>query len=137
MYCVIPALFRNASRPLTVGSVRRALDMKAYMVAALLLASPVQAQQVFKSDLGNIRVETVVSGLSNPWALAFLPDGRMLVTERGGHMRIATREGKLSPPLDGVPKVFSQNQGGLLDVILDREFTTNRTIYFCYSDPVP
>jgi glucose/arabinose dehydrogenase len=112
--------------------------MKAYAIAAMLMlpALPAQAQQVFKSDLGDIRAETIVSGLSYPWALAFLPDGRMLVTERGGNMRIATRDGKLSAPLGGVPKVLSQNQGGLLDVIIDRDFATNNTIYFCYSDPV-
>jgi glucose/arabinose dehydrogenase len=112
--------------------------MKASWIAVVLaLASlPAQAQQVFKSDRGDVRVETVVSGLSNPWALAFLPDGRMLVTERGGRMRIATRDGKLSPPLAGLPKVVAQNQGGLLDVILDRDFAKNGTIYFCYSDPV-
>lgn len=112
--------------------------MKILAVAALLTlaAGTAQAQQVFKSDAGDIRVETVVSGLSYPWALAFLPDGRMLVTERGGSMRIASRDGKLSPPLGGVPKVMSRNQGGLLDVIIDRDFATNNTIYFCYSDPV-
>jgi glucose/arabinose dehydrogenase len=113
--------------------------MRALAVAlpmAALVAFAAQAQQVFKSDLGDIRVETVVSGLSFPWALAFLPDGRMLVTERPGRMRIATRDGKLSPPLAGVPKVLAQNQGGLLDVIIDRDFANNRTIYFCYSDPV-
>ena len=112
--------------------------MNHYAVAAMLTlaALPAQAQQDFKSDSGDIRVETVVSGLSYPWALAFLPDGRMLVTERGGSMRIATRDGKLSPPLSGVPKVMSQNQGGLLDVIVDRDFASNNTIYFCYSDPV-
>jgi glucose/arabinose dehydrogenase len=98
-------------------------------------AGPAQAQQVFKSDTGDLRVETVVSGLSHPWGLAFLPDGRMLVTERPGRMRIATRDGKLSPPIAGVPKVVAQNQGGLLDVILDRDFAKNSTIYFCYSDP--
>ena len=105
--------------------------MRALAVAlpmAALVAFAAQAQQVFKSDLGDIRVETVVSGLSFPWALAFLPDGRMLVTERPGRMRIATRDGKLSPPLAGVPKVLAQNQGGLLDVILDRDFASNRTI---------
>ncbi|HWV55234.1 PQQ-dependent sugar dehydrogenase [Pseudorhodoplanes sp.] len=112
--------------------------MKAFGVAVILAAAslPAQAQQTFKSDTGDIRVVTVVSGLSHPWALAFLPDGRMLVTERGGRMRIATRDGKLSPPLDGVPKVLAQNQGGLLDVIVDRDFANNRTIFFCYSDPV-
>jgi glucose/arabinose dehydrogenase len=112
--------------------------MKTFVMAATLIlaAMPAQAQQVFKSDSGDLRVETIVSGLSFPWALAFLPDGRMLVTERGGSLRIATRDGKLSEPVSGVPKVVSQNQGGLLDVIVDRDFATNNTIYFCYSDPV-
>jgi glucose/arabinose dehydrogenase len=113
--------------------------MKALAVAlpmAALVAFTAQAQQVFRTDSGDIRVETVVSGLSNPWGLAFLPDGRMLVTERPGRMRIATRDGTLSAPIAGVPKVLAQNQGGLLDVILDRDFAKNNTIYFCYSDPV-
>ena len=76
-------------------------------------------------------------GSTNPWGLAFLPDGRMLVTERPGRMRIVARDGTLSPPLAGVPKVLATNQGGLLDVALDRDFAKNNTIYFCYSDPVP
>ena len=105
-------------------------------LVVVLASGPLQAQQVFKSDLGDIRVDTVVSGLSHPWALAFLPDGRILVTERPGRMRVATHDGKLSPPLEGVPKLLAQNQGGLLDVVLDRDFAQNRTIYFCYSDPV-
>jgi glucose/arabinose dehydrogenase len=112
--------------------------MKALAVAlpmTALMAFAAQAQQVFKTDLGDIRVETVVSGLSNPWGLAFLPDGRMLVTERPGRMRIATRDGTLSAPIAGVPKVLAQNQGGLLDVIADRDFAKNSTIYFCYADP--
>lgn len=103
---------------------------------AALASFAAQAQQVFKTDLGDVRVETVVSGLSNPWGLGFLPDGRMLVTERPGRMRIATRDGTLSLPVAGVPKVLAQNQGGLLDVIVDRDFARNGTIYFCYSEPV-
>ncbi len=79
----------------------------------------------------------IVTGLANPWGLAFLPDGRMLVTERPGRMRIVARDGTLSQPLAGVPKVAANNQGGLLDVVLDRDFAKNSTIYFCYSDPVP
>ena len=112
--------------------------MRALGIAALVAAAafPAQAQQVFKTDLGDVRVDTVASGLSNPWGLAFLPDGRMLVTERPGRIRIVTKDGKLSPPLDGVPKVFAQSQGGMLDVIADRDFANNSTIYFCYSDPV-
>ena len=71
----------------------------------------------------------------HPWSLAFLPDGRMLVTERPGRMRIVTRDGKLSPPLAGVPRVYAQGQAGLLDVMLDRDFAKNHTIYFCYAEP--
>jgi len=103
----------------------------------LVVSSPALSQTaVFRSEVGNIQVETIVGGLVNPWALAFLPDGRMLVTERPGRMRIVTRDGKLSPPLAGVPKVAASGQGGLLDVITDRNFVQNRTIYFCYADPV-
>jgi aldose sugar dehydrogenase len=64
-----------------------------------------------------------------------LSDGRMLVTERPGRMRLVTQNGQISPPLANVPKVFAVSQGGLLDVILDREFTQNRTIYFSYAEP--
>jgi glucose/arabinose dehydrogenase len=72
----------------------------------------------------------------HPWALAFLPDGRMLVTERPGRLRIATLDGKLSAPLAGVPRVFAVSQGGMHDVVLDRGFAQNRTIYFCFAEPV-
>ncbi len=111
------------------------------LLAAPALTQPALAQQapapqIFKTETGNVRVETVASGLSQPWALAFLPDGRMLVTEKSGRLRLATRDGKLSSPLVGVPKVLANNQGGLLDVIVDRDFSSNNTIYFCYSDPV-
>jgi glucose/arabinose dehydrogenase len=106
------------------------------LAVSLVSLAPAAAQQVFKSETGDLRVETVVSGLVNPWGLAFLPDGRMLVTERPGRMRIVAREGTLSQPLAGVPKVVANNQGGLLDVVLDRDFAKNSTIYFCYSDPV-
>lgn len=85
---------------------------------------------------GNLAVETVASGLANPWAIAFLPDGRMLVTERPGRLRIVAKGGNLSPPLDGVPQVFARGQGGLHDVIIDREFAKNGVIYFCFAMPV-
>jgi glucose/arabinose dehydrogenase len=107
-------------------------------LAGMLVASAPALSQpaVFRSESGNLQVETIASGLVNPWALAFLPDGRMLVTERPGRMRIVTRDGKMSPPLAGIPKVAASGQGGLLDVITDRNFAQNRTIYFCYADPV-
>ena len=92
--------------------------------------------QVFPSSAGSLAVETFASGLSHPWAFAFLPDGRLLVTERPGRMRIVDKDGKLSPALPGVPKVFASGQGGLHDVVLDRGYAENHTIYFCYADPV-
>jgi aldose sugar dehydrogenase len=103
---------------------------------AVLIAIPAGASaQTFKSSAGALKVETVVGGLSSPWALAFLPDGRMLVTEKPGRLRIATRDGKLSPALAGVPRVFASGQGGLHDVVLDRDFAQNRTIYLCFAEP--
>ena len=90
---------------------------------------------VYRSSAGNLLVQTVATGLVHPWSVAFLPDGRMLVTERPGRMRIVGRNGQLSPPLGNVPKVFAVTQGGLLDVILDRDFAQNRTIYFSYAEP--
>jgi glucose/arabinose dehydrogenase len=92
--------------------------------------------QVFPSSAGDLVVQTIAKGLDHPWAIAFLPDGRMLVTERPGRMRIVAKDGGLSPALSGVPKVFAAGQGGLLDVALDRGFAQNRTIYFCYAEPV-
>src|SRR5689334_17885158 len=73
--------------------------------------------------------------LAHPWGLAFLPDGRMLVTERPGRLRIVSRDGKLSAPLTGVPQVFAVGQGGLLDVALDPAFATNGVIYLSFAEP--
>ncbi|MGH8244736.1 MAG: PQQ-dependent sugar dehydrogenase, partial [Steroidobacteraceae bacterium] len=78
---------------------------------------------------------TVSKGLQHPWALAFLPDGRMLVTERPGRLRYVTREGALSDPITGVPDVYAEGQGGLLDVVLDPAFAENSTIYLSYAEP--
>jgi len=96
------------------------------------------AREIFQAAAGEIVVETIAVGLEQPWSLAFLPDGRMLVTERPGRMRIVTREGVLSPPIEGVPVVFTitGRQPGLLDVALDLNYTRNQTIYFCYVEPV-
>jgi glucose/arabinose dehydrogenase len=87
------------------------------------------------STPGVVHAVTVAEGLEHPWGLAFLPDGRMLVTERPGRLRIVSATGELSPPLDGVPDVFARNQGGLLDVAVDPEFATNRYVYLTFSEP--
>jgi glucose/arabinose dehydrogenase len=105
-------------------------------LSLLAVACAPAPAETFRSAAGDLSVETVAGGLVNPWGLAFLPDGRMLVTERPGRMRIVTRDGKLSPSLSGVPQVFASGQGGLLDVVLDRGYAQNQTIYFCYAEPV-
>ena len=112
--------------------------ISAWLAAALLaVATGASAQdKMIKSEKGQLRLATVASGLEAPWGLAFLPDGRMLVTERPGRLRYVSADGKLSAPLDGVPKVFAVGQGGLLDVALDPGFADNRTIYLSFSEPV-
>jgi glucose/arabinose dehydrogenase len=113
--------------------------MRSILVLAALLLAPISATiaapQTFPSSAGNLSVETVAGGLVHPWALAFLPDGRMLVTERPGRMRIATRGGNLSQPISGLPKVYVSRQAGLLDVILDHDYTSNNRVFFCYAEP--
>ncbi|MGH7510234.1 MAG: PQQ-dependent sugar dehydrogenase [Gemmatimonadales bacterium] len=88
-----------------------------------------------ESVSGVVRAETVAKGLEHPWGLAFLPDGRILVTERPGRLRLVERDGRVSRPLNGVPKVHAQGQGGLLDVALDPRFTDNRLVYLSYAEP--
>ncbi len=106
-----------------------------WIAFAMACGSMPAAAQTFPSSAGNLSVETIASGLTNPWALAFLPDGRMLVTERPGRLRIVGRDGKLSPAVAGVPAVRASGQGGLHDVVLDRQFAGNKTIYFCFAEP--
>lgn len=88
-----------------------------------------------KTETGNIQVKTIAEGLENAWGMAFLPDGSMLVTERPGRMRIVSADGKVGEPLSGLPKIFAQGQGGLLDVVLAPDFATSKKIYFSYSEP--
>jgi aldose sugar dehydrogenase len=87
-----------------------------------------------KPTQGVVRVETVASGLEHPWALAFLPDGRILVTERLGRLRMVAPSGRVSEPLGGVPRVHASGQGGLLDVAVDPKFTENRLIYLSFAE---
>jgi len=108
---------------------------RAFIVCFSALCTTHAFAQTFPSSAGNLSVETIARGLDHPWGLAFLPDGRMLVTERPGRLRIVTREGKLSPAIANVPQVRASGQGGLHDVVLDRDFASNRTIYFCFAEP--
>ena len=83
---------------------------------------------------GALKVENIAGGLEHPWSLAFLPDGRMLVTERPGRLRLVSSGGQLSEPLSGVPEVYARGQGGLLDVALSPAFARDRFIYFSYAE---
>ena len=84
---------------------------------------------------GVVRAETYATGLEHPWSLAFMPDGRLLVTERPGRLRIVGTDGKLSAALAGVPEVHARGQGGLLDVALDPKFAENQVIYLSFAGP--
>ncbi len=91
--------------------------------------------EVFRSGRHDFRTVTVVDGLEHPWSMAWLPGGDMLVTERPGRLRVV-RDGTLVPdPVEGVPEVRAQGQGGLLDVVLHPEFETNRLVYLSFSKP--
>lgn len=80
-------------------------------------------------------VVTVASGLQNPWAIAFLPSGKMLVTEKPGRLRVVAADGTLSAPVAGLPAVDARGQGGLLDVAVDPDFASTQTIYWSYAEP--
>ena len=101
-------------------------------VVAVILAvagARVTGDTLFRSALHDYRVVTVVDGLIQPWSIAFLPGGDMLITERPGRLRIV-RQGKLLPqPVEGVPTVFHSSQGGLLEVMPHPNFASNRLIY--------
>ena len=111
-----------AQRDITMPTLRFALLFLASLIAAPALAL-------------DLKPVTVARGLQHPWGLAFLPDGRLLVTERPGRMRIVARDGSLGAPLAGLPPVDARNQGGLLDVSLHPAFATNRLVYWTYAEP--
>jgi glucose/arabinose dehydrogenase len=101
-------------------------------VSAPVLAATAQDMQ---SEQGSLEVMPIAAGLEHPWALAFLPDRQgMLVTERPGNLRVVSAGGKLSAPLNGVPKVWAKAQGGLLDVALSPDFKQDRMIYLSYAE---
>jgi glucose/arabinose dehydrogenase len=103
-------------------------------------AQPTQAPaaatpKAMASKSGDMRIEPVASGLEHPWSVAFLPEGGFLVTERPGRLRRIDAMGKMSSPIAGVPEVFAEGQGGLLDVVLDPDYASNRRIWLSYAEP--
>ena len=82
------------------------------------------------------QVNKVLDGLENPWSMAFLPDGRMLITERGGRLRLVTKSFQLHPtPIAGLPKIKAAGQGGLFDVAIHPDYAANGWIYWAYNEP--
>lgn len=103
----------------------------AFAIGLIAIGGRADAQSRF------YRTKIVTSSLEHPWGMAFLPDGRMLVTERAGRMRIVLPNGKISRPLRGLPKVAAVGQGGLLDVALHPQYQKNGYVYFSFSEPGP
>ncbi|GAA6118694.1 PQQ-dependent sugar dehydrogenase [Acidovorax sp. FG27] len=107
------------------------------IAAGAVFAAPAQAAapsapQAARTAVGT---ETVATGLENPWGVAFLPGGRFLVTERPGRLRVVEADGRIGPPLRGLPPIAAGGQGGLLDVVTDADFERNRRVFFCFSEP--
>ena len=98
-----------------------------------------QPESLTTESVGEIKIDEVASGLDHPWGIDFLPDGRLLVTERSGSLRILDlpNNNKLSEPVPGTPKVFASGQGGLLDVAIDPDFESNQMVWFTFSEPGP
>ncbi|QJD16798.1 PQQ-dependent sugar dehydrogenase [Paracoccus sanguinis] len=87
------------------------------------------------ADTVALKTETVVDGLSHPWALALLPDGAWLVTERPGRLRMVGADGTLSEPIEGLPEIDAKGQGGLLDVMVGPDFASDRRLWISYAAP--
>lgn len=106
------------------------------VAAALIAGSPGLAQEprTYPSSAGPLAVEVVADGLDFPWAIQFLADGRLIVTERSGSIRII-RDGQLSAPVAGVPEVHDRGQGGLLDIALAPDFASSGQLYLSYAEP--
>jgi glucose/arabinose dehydrogenase len=110
----------------TLENLHKAAGLAMVLFAGPSLAADDAAQ--FSTEKAPVQVETLASGLDNPWSVEVMPDGAFIVTELGGKLRII-RDGKASSPIGGVPKSVRKGQGGLLDVALDPGFETNRTLF--------
>jgi glucose/arabinose dehydrogenase len=128
-----PPVQEDAARnPLRSGA---ALLLAGWLAAGGPTPSGAAEARDVKTEAATVSVEEVVGGLDHPWGAAFLPDGRLLVTERAGSLRIVGPNGDLSAPVPGTPSVFAKGQGGLLDVALDPGFATNRLVYLSFAEP--
>ncbi len=131
---------RGEGKPLSfVLEVLRKFWIPAFvgMTVLMTLIAPATAQTI-QSEKHSFRVVTLVRGLQNPWSMAFLPDGRMLVTEREGRLRIVSKDFKLDPkPVEGLPEIVATGQGGLFEVAIHPQYAQNGWIYWAYNAPGP
>ena len=102
------------------------------MIVLCTVSFYVCSQEIYQSDLLEFEVEEIVDGFSHPWCIALLNEGGFLVTERIGNLRIVSKKGTLSPPVEGLPKVAAAGQGGLMDIVLHPQFTENSTIFMSF-----
>ena len=128
----------HASAALALAACFGLAACKPAQDAAAPASTPAAASepaQTFATEKGEARLSVIARGLAHPWALAPLPDGGFLVTERGGALRRVSADGDVSAPLAGVPDVSARGQGGLLDVVLAPDFAQSRRIYLSYAEP--
>lgn len=117
-----------------VFTMMRALIL--VLVLTLAGGPAVAAERAIVTERHTFRIVKLVQGLEHPWSLAFLPDGRMLVTERAGRLRVISADHKLDPrPVAGLPEIVAHGQGGLLDVVLHPQYAQNGWVYFSFSAP--
>lgn len=110
------------------------IRMRTFIVLTLACPAVTSAFAQDAANANQLRTEVIAQNLDHPWALAFIDGQRMLVTERSGNLRLVQAGSAPSAPISGLPQIDSSGQGGLLDVITDSKFASNRTIYFCYSE---
>ena len=128
----------HASAALALAACFGLAACKPAQDAAAPASTPAAASepaQTIATEKGEARLSVIARGLAHPWALAPLPDGGFLVTERGGALRRVSADGDVSAPLAGVPDVSARGQGGLLDVVLAPDFAQSRRIYLSYAEP--
>lgn len=112
--------------------------MHKYLTPLLLtaLSIPALADTAYlATEKTKLKIDTIAKGLAHPWGISVLPDGRLLVTERDGRLRYVSPQGNISEPITGLPAIAVAGQGGLLDVLLDKDFASNQRIYFSYAEP--
>ncbi len=118
----------TSSQPAAPGNPQDSAGASGTPAAAVPIAAP---------DPSRVDVRTVASGLDTPWSFDFLPDGRIIVTEKAGRIRIVAPDGSVGTPVAGVPPVFTVGQGGLLDIVASPEFAVDSTVFFGIAEPDP